>query len=278
MPVDLTSALADPSPPAGALPQHISFSQLDTFIRCPRAWQAKYVQRVPSVIEDALLVGSSVHAGIGAYYEGKMRDTRIAKSQRVHDAAIAVSDTFSEIAEKDGKILALADPARDLENQAIDLVETYIKDAPRITPRSVEEKITLTLPDSDLPLVGYIDVVAEECLLEIKTSGKSVTKPQSSWRLQALLYQAAKPGMRTDWHVLVKNKTPKLVHGANLSQPYDEAASLRARDLAGRTLERIQTLYDTLGPDEAWPEEGILHPFACGYCSVKDECRLGGLV
>jgi RecB family exonuclease len=278
VPVDLSSALTDTKPSVGALPEHISFSQLDTFIRCPRAWQAKYLQRVPSVVQDALIVGSSVHAGVGAYYESKLRDKRISKSQRVHDATSVTSDTFAEMRYDDTKSVILDQSERDLEQQAISMVETYIAEAPRVTPRAIEQKITLRLDDSDIPLIGAIDVVAEECLLELKTSAKSVTKPQSSWRLQALLYQAAMPGLRTDWHVLVKNKTPKLVHGAGLSQPFDAEATSRARSLAGRTLERIQQLYATLGPDEEWPAEGILHPFACGYCSVKADCELGSLL
>lgn len=284
MPVNLSSVLADPPPSAGALPPHISFSQIDAFNRCPRSYQAQRIHGVREPVQEALAVGSSVHHAIGAYFTSLMRQTRIAKSQREMEALQAGSDLLDDIVDKainePDQQLGFERDINDVENEVEQLVLTYIKERPAFKPSGVEEPIRLDLPDADIPLIGSIDAVGEDAagqpvILEIKTSKATVNKPKGSWRLQALIYQAARPGYRADFHVLVKNKTPKLVHGAALSQQYDANASREALNLANQTAHQIQTMFDKFGAEEPWPATGALHPFACGFCPIKTTCKLG---
>jgi hypothetical protein len=268
-PVDLTSALGTERN-SGLLPDHVSFSQLDLMIKCPEAWRQKYLVGTRGVGSLALATGSTVHAGIAAIFDTLIDKPKAARATLVENAMSAAMGESKE------RTIGFDVETRDLvEMESVGLIETYISQRPtHIKPLETEKKISVTLPDSDIPLIGYIDCEAEGQLVEIKTSARKITVPTGAWKLQAWLYQAAVP-KPMEWHVLVKQKTPLLIASAALATQYDPIVTAKAIGLASATLERIQTLYAERGPEEEWPLSGILHPWACGMCDAKHDCIYG---
>lgn len=259
MVVDLARALRDS--PSGELPAHFSQSQLGVFLQCPERYRVEYVQGVKASASSALQVGSGVHKGIETYLQ--LRDARITKSEREQRAIIAAGDYIDD--QHEG--------AEEAE-QAVRLVETFVRQAPPIEPVALEERIEVDLPGCDVPLVGYIDCVTADSIIEFKTAARSVNKPTGVWKVQAWLYQAAYArDMR--WMVLVKNKEPKLLHGHQLRVAYDQETTRRALDLAASARKRIEQLYETIGPEQEWPLQGVLHPWACGMCAARAACIYG---
>lgn len=264
--VDLTSAF-DQDASGGVLPSHVSFSQLDLMIRCPEAWRQRYLVGTRGPATTALAVGSGVHAGIAAMYDLLARHPKA--TRRV------LQDAGTEAAIESLATIDMLDET-DEADVAARLIRTYAEERPtHIRPLETEKRIEVSLPDSDIPLIGYVDVEAEKQLVEIKTSSRKVTTPTGSWRVQAWLYQAAIP-KPVEWHVLVKTKTPTLLTSAELAVPYDPAVTAKAIGLASATLERIQRLYTERGPDQEWPVDGVLHPWACSLCDARPSCPVGG--
>ena len=218
----------------------------------------------------ALATGSSVHAGIAAIYDTLAEKPKASRAMLLERSIRAATDE----AEMRTKHLG-ADVLDDVQMESVNLIETYISQRPtHVKPLATEKKIEVVLPDSDIPLVGYIDLEAEKSLVEIKTSARKITVPTGAWKVQAWLYQAAVP-KPVEWHVLVKQKTPLLIASAALAVPYDARVTAKAVALASATLERIQQLYNERGPDEEWPLSGILHPWACGMCDARHDCTYG---
>lgn len=261
MVIDAKSALRESE--AGELPSHISASQIALFSRCAEAYRQERILGVSSEPVSALTVGSGVHKGIETYY--RSFGERITEGEREQRAVMAAGDLVDD-----------ADPtAHEDADQAMRLVQTYIREAPKIKPFRLEERVEVDLPGTTATLVGYIDCLAEDRIVDFKTSARSVSKPSGAWLLQARLYQAAH-WLPAEWHVLVKTKEPKLLHGADLRIPYDAEQTKRALEFAAQTRKRIEHLYETLGPNQTWPTDGVLHPWACGKCPVRHTCPMGG--
>lgn len=266
--VDLTSAF-DQEAQGGALPTHVSFSQLDLMIKCPEAWRQRYLVGTRGPATTALAVGSGVHAGIATMYEQLRANPKVSKKTLVlaaKDAALAELDTRT--------VDEWNRP--EIETATEHLLEVYATERPtHVKPIATEHEIRVDLPDSSIPLKGFVDVVAETSIVEIKTSNRKITVPTGAWKVQAWLYQAAIP-KPVEWHVLVKQKQPLLITSAALAVPYDPIVTSKALGLASATLERIQKLYEQRGPYEEWPTDGILHPWACGSCDARHTCSVGG--
>ncbi len=65
--------------------RQISYSQIDTFLRCQRKWGYAYQERlVPIEPSDALILGSAIHEGASAYYQGKTEEEVISISKNAY--------------------------------------------------------------------------------------------------------------------------------------------------------------------------------------------------
>ena len=48
----------------GQLPDHVSYSQLNTFLMCPLRYRFQYVEEIPPAFKSAALAfGSAIHDG-----------------------------------------------------------------------------------------------------------------------------------------------------------------------------------------------------------------------
>jgi hypothetical protein len=117
-----------------------------------------------------------------------------------------------------------------------------------------------------------LEIHGQERIIDRKRSGRAKNKPEPEWLLQADIYQLAVP-LPHDWHVSVTTKMPKV-------QLPEDLASLRHEVQPRERVERMLVmlvrklgwLYQTFGPDEPWPTQGTLHPWACGFCGYRDDC------
>lgn len=266
----IDSSLAFVNAEAGALPDHVSFSQLDLMIRCPEAYRQRYLVGTRGPAARPLVIGSGVHAGIAALYDSLRDNPKTSRKTLLEHAEAAAYETtmLANVYEHEDRDELLAESRH--------LLEVYASERPtHVKPVATEKKIEISVSDSDIPLVGYVDVEAETSIVEIKTSSRKITVPTGAWKVQAWIYQAAIP-KPVEWHVLVKQKQPLLITSAALAVPYDAIVTRKALGLASATLERIQKLYEQRGPLEEWPQDGILHPWACSTCDARDACSLIG--
>ena len=252
------------------LPTHISASQISLYNSCPESWRLKYIEGATRTAGVQLRVGSAVHAGAEAFYRNVRDGVDMYGLSRVDDAVQATRDYFAYAdAYSDEPVDS------DAEDEAARLIDVYVQEAPYVMPVLIEESFTLTLPDSDLPLVGRVDLTTTSGqLVDIKTSKASVSKPKPDWKLQARLYQAAFADHDFAWHVLVKNKTPKLLVNSDLELAYNPLMILRTVEFASRVAASIQHNYAT-NPDGPWLQSGATHQYACSFCNGASLCAFG---
>ena len=256
--------------PERRLPAHLSASQISLYNSCPESWRLKYIEGATRPAGVQLRVGSAVHAGAEAFYREVRDSVDPFNTNRVDDAVQATRDYFAYTdAYSDEPVDS------DAEDEAARLIEVYVEQAPYVMPVLIEESFTLTLPDSDLPLVGRIDLTTTSGqLIDIKTSKASVSKPKPDWKLQARLYQAAFADHDFAWHVLVKNKTPKLLVNSDLELAYNPLMIQHTVEFASRVAASIQHNYQT-NPDGPWLQSGATHQYACSFCNGASLCAFG---
>lgn len=267
--VDLTSAF-DQDASGGSLPDHFSFSSLSLALTCMESWRQRYLVGTRGPATTALAVGSGVHAGIAELYDTLRDNPKAGRRTLLENAKQAAANTITQLD------VAVAEQRDEAGVTTEHLLEVYATERPtHVKPLHTEKRIEVDLPDSDIPLIGFVDLEAEGQIIEVKTSGRKITVPTGAWKVQAWLYQAAIP-KPVEWHVLVKQRQPLLITSAALAVPYDPIVTNKAIGLASATLERIHKLYEQRGPLEEWPTEGVLHPWACNMCDARHSCPVGG--
>jgi hypothetical protein len=191
---------------------HLSYSSISLYLSCPEAWRRKYIVNEITVATPALVFGSAIHATIEKHITGQ------------------------------GELLALwpAEWSKVLENGpvqwGIDTPEQHFNEGVRILNDAnvqynlaairpaedengpmIECKVELRVPGVPIPIIGYIDVIAQDSIPgDFKTSKQSWNSSKAAGELQPLFYLAALnqagktvPDWRFRHYTLVKTRTPK---------------------------------------------------------------------
>lgn len=127
----------------------------------------------------------------------------------------------------------------------------------------IERKVTLMVPEVDVPIIGYIDIILSlngGTPADFKTSAKSWTLDKARAEMQPVFYLAAmgQMGIPVNWDfahiVMVKTKTPKCQIFKTRHRP----------DEVFRLFEQIQTVWKSMS-------SGTFLPAApgCWKCSPK---------
>lgn len=258
--------------------EHWSASSLNMLSRCPRQWQQRYVQGRKEAPGAAVVLGSAFHNAAGFNF------------QRVIDKGeglglTEVVDYFNdfawpkEISDKGGiEEIAWDDQGRDIDGQralGALMVSAYHENvAPRVQPIEVEHGFLYKLEGLPVPLKGSIDVVQipGRPIIDMKSSKSKRTSIKPDWALQGRIYQLVKPEM-VDWHVVTKAKQPTTWTGLDevgLMQELSNREETRKFVLA---LSSAANAYmATYGPDDDWPQLGVLHPWSCDWCAYRGDC------
>ena len=187
-----------------ATARHLSFSQLRTFVECPRKWHYEKVVRLePERMPVSLAFGCAVHEAVAVLNEAAMVGEQV-------DAAQAFDRAWAPFIKEDAVPLAVDDD--EAENLAVKgraLVNMYQAPTGIV---AVEQGIEVEL-DPALPrLIGRIDLIrqVEEGLIvaDVKTSSTKVLSDTEMLAAQLGLYGMAYPAVRSEAIVLFKGKNP----------------------------------------------------------------------
>lgn len=246
---------------------HLSYSSINSYLLCHRAWKFHYIDRIPAPKSTSLLFGSVFHSAIEQYiqHKGDITQTWAATWE-------------SKLAEMDGQIAWGDDTPESLCNQGIkmlthpDILSTIdILDPLVLDQKSqIERYVELRVPGVPIPIVGYIDMIEEDWVpCDFKTSARSWGSNKAGDELQPLFYLAAlnQAGFTHTWkfrhYVFVKTKTPKV-------QIWETQ----------RSLNEVFWLFGLI--EEVWAsiKAGIFAPtgvgsFKCSpkYCEYWEHCR-----
>ncbi|MGQ9589918.1 MAG: RecB family exonuclease [Planctomycetota bacterium] len=218
-PVDPAIAGAGATRPTEGRPEkrHLSFTQLNMFLRCPRQYKYRYVCGLKVPPSGAMVQSRVWHQTVELNYRQKIdsdRDLALGEMQEFFaaqfDAALASEEVAFEPGEKLGK----------LKDQGTAIVAAHHKGiAPAVRPLFVEERFTVDLGENfPFDLVGVWDLVERDgTIADNKAYGKAPRQEDLDKDLQftayALGYRTThhriEPGLRMD--AIVKTNNPRAV-------------------------------------------------------------------
>lgn len=273
---------------------HFSASSVKMAVRCPEQWRQRYVLGRKTPPAAALILGRADHKAIEHSLSQKMTSYTDLGSKEVMDKFVQVAEEeverdggFAEMEIKDGKdmVKGIAKKRQvfgEQKRSGATLAAAYNTQVARsLQPVAIEEPIELHV-GLPVKITGYIDLVAaigapgkpplDGAPLQIIDRKRAARRGvQAEWRLQADVYQLARP-IPFSWHLSLHNN-------GTIVTPQDDEVLVNPVAPPERTIlffeqiiAEIGHLYQRYGPDAPWPTKGKLHPFACGYCGYRDRC------
>lgn len=255
--------------------QHWSATSLNMIARCPRQWQARYIWGRKEAPGAARVQGRAQHDTQEYNFARKIETGADLPTEGLIELFHDVSwpKALEEVGGP-GEVQWDDGPEEQRALGAL-MVKAYRENvSPRVEPEAVEQKISVDVHGLPVPVIGYVDVVQKggRPIIDLKTSKSKRTTLKPEWRLQGRIYQLAY-GVPVDWHVVTKAKTPTTWTGL------DEPGLLQVVEHAEETRNMVRTLsslanhYMTVyGIDQDWPQTGVLHDWACGWCAYKSDC------
>lgn len=258
--------------------QHWSPSSLGMLQRCPRAWQERYIHGRKERPAEAPLIGTAVHKAVEMNFGQKIESHEDIPLPQLLDY---YGDTFPTVVEleqqKSGdEVKWDTDPDKAQARGKSMLAGYQHQVAQRIQPLAVETFISIDL-GLGVPIEGRFDVEREQSVIDLKSGKKASYKPSESWKIQAVVYGAAR-NKPVEFHsVSASASTNKVTVVTPL-----EAEAMLVQPSAGEREQSLETLkalaalgtfyMAEYGPDEPWPTLGVWHSWACSYCGFRKDC------
>jgi CRISPR/Cas system-associated exonuclease Cas4 (RecB family) len=239
--------------------EHISASQINTYLRCPMTWKYRYMDGLIIPPRAALTRGKAVHSGCEFNYRQKIESRKDLPLNDVKNFTAAAFDEMRPETEwgedKPDKVL----------DETVKLSELYhLKVAPKVQPVAVEEEIHINFDNADYFLKGYMDVVDEKGIIrDTKTSKRSPGENVIHTNLQLVAYALAyrqmygkdEKGIAMDY--LISTKEPKLEQYSTFVVP----------DRINNFLTIMAFIVDNIENDRFYqnPTNSLCSPKLCGY-------------
>ena len=253
---------------------HVSFTQLDQYLRCPLRYRFTYVDRLPAdFVPAARAFGSGIHAAAAVFFRGVGQGARPDVEQ--------VQGFFETFWKLETEHQPIRDSERESRESLLDLGRRMLavlceKHDPAREIVAVEQPFSVPLVDQDTgdlldrDLVGTWDLLERDAdgfvVVDLKTASRKYSDLQVEASLQLSIYNYAvglSPlangrEVRLRFDVLTKTKEPEL-HRHWTTR--DRAANVRLFRLAAEIVRAI--------------EAGVFYPnvgWGCKDCVFKTKC------
>jgi CRISPR/Cas system-associated exonuclease Cas4 (RecB family) len=253
---------------------HWSYSAISQYLACPLRFYFQRIQGIPQTsVSSSLVLGSSVHSALAEYHRTVQEDgpTDIPKLHRIIAEAWSKREKETRITFRDGESQS------DLKDQAIALVELYLKEPPPEGIVAIEREIMAPLHNSqgeylETPLLAVADLITEGneelTIREFKTSGRAYSEMEAETSLQPTCYvnvvqeTFGRPAT-VEYTVLVKTRTPKI----------QRLTTVRNEDDLARLGDIVEGIERGLQAQAFYPVET---PLNCSTCPYRQPCREWG--
>lgn len=196
---------------------HLSFSQINMFLRCPRQYYYKYILGETRPPSGAMMQSKCWHQAVEANYEQKIvtgQDMPLDEVQSIF------SDRFDHDFHETEFDLGVNETVHGLKDQGVEITtEHHLTIAPTVTPKHVEHPFRISLGEEfPYDLLGYWDLIEDDDrIVDNKAYKRTPSQKDLDKDLQFTAYSAGfrvsegriEPGLRMD--AVVKNKKPKTV-------------------------------------------------------------------
>jgi putative RecB family exonuclease len=262
-------------PPEMRQQPHVSFTQLDQYLRCPLKYKLTYIDRFPpDFVPAALAFGSGIH-GAAAFF---LRGAQQGKPPSLDDVQAYFGGYWALETQHKPIRFGEKDTKESLLDLATRMLAVFVKEQrSEAEVVGVEQPFDVPLIDQetgevlDRALVGTLDLVEREAdgrlvVVDLKTSARKYTDLQVEASLQLSVYSYAtamngladQEDLRLRFDVLTKTKQPEF---HRYWTQRDRAANVRLFHLAAEILHAI--------------EQGVFVPnpgWQCKECQYKARC------
>jgi CRISPR/Cas system-associated exonuclease Cas4 (RecB family) len=245
----------------------VSFSQIDTYLRCPKQWYWRYIEGKKEIPGIALLEGSSHHKAFQENNLKKKEKGRDLKARQLTD--IFADDLKTRLEKEEDKVNWGEETFNSLHARAKVWHEKYANDiAPHIAPDKVEEmfKLTVKLPELEFDMNGFIDLTHSGQVKDYKTTseyGYREKKKEVNTSLQLSYYSHATGLKDVGYICLIKGNNPDI---GILPSRRSKSQIKWALDVAGEVVKGIQKKSFPMCNPTSW----CCDPRWCGFYKL---CR-----
>lgn len=236
-------------------PPHLSASSLSLHMRCPRQWQQSYIFGEKGDANDAMKIGQAVHLCLSRRFMGEEEGDWWAEAL---DGYVPEDDRSKGVAQA-------------MVYHYWEYIGKYI------TPLSTEREILVTIPDMEIPILGYIDLETVDRNIDYKTTryfSRRGVRPNKEWRLAQGIYQLDTP-KPSEIHVLTRSKSDPVVIPDSTDHPLHIGLVNAAQVV--RTVQyewqKIKDNFENYGAEHPWPGNPM-HEWNAKYCGLEDCCAL----
>jgi hypothetical protein len=190
--------------------EHLSPSSINTFLDDKAMWVMRYLFGYKNGGGPAMWRGSAIDGGVGAYFgfEGKPYSKK------------ECEELVAKYYHSDRKLCQIEYP-----EQVIDM-KKYITEEERLSryfdtainfyeelgqPIDYQKRIELQLPDLPVPIIGFIDLMYENTIRDIKTTARTPSKVLEGHARQVSVYGKAENCVPILDYVVVTAKDEKVV-------------------------------------------------------------------
>jgi len=249
--------------------EYLSASSLSKAASCPEAWRRRYLMKQRDAVYPEMFLGSVTHS---VAEENMLQKLGTGEDLDLGWLQARYQVMWNEELEKREPEWNEVDPDV-LFSTGWKMVRAYHElCAPKISPVRVEERFEEAVPGVDVPIVGYMDVVTRDRIIETKTTKRKTTKATPTWRFQARVYQLV-ADLPTEWQIVTSQTEPQVFTGETepglfLDKGDPDVIVVLIQQIA----QRLNDMYERYGPDDPWPTEGLFHPWLCSRCGYRDSC------
>ena len=249
---------------------HLSVSQINMFLRCPKQYEFRYIKGIKAPPSGAMIQGTAYHHAVAQDLISK-RDagTLLSESDLIDAFASSFESKLKskEIDDEEGEAWEFEDIEWDeqhpdkVKDEGIRLALMYHRQkAGTLAPTEVERRQEITIAGYRFILIA--DVVEEGRIIDHKVRKRRQSESDIAQDLQSIVYSMFYPGKAFEWHNVLRLKTPVIeVTGTTRTQ---------------KDFNRFTALAEQVGTAI---QSGIFYPSPIGWhCSEKwcgywNECQ-----
>ena len=164
---------------------HISWSQIDMFNRCPRQWAFRYIEEMRIPPSGALVEGSVYHQTLENNFRMKLET---GKDLHVDECLDMFSDIWDKRVSDEEAIDWEDEQPGDIKDEGFELVETYMTQRAHLVMPKLVEHVAIRKV-LGIEVVSVLDLVTnEEKIVDHKTSSRMWNQDQADSHGQATTY------------------------------------------------------------------------------------------
>ena len=217
---------------------HISAGQINTLIHSQALWLAR-VAGYKATVGASAFRGTAI--GVAAQILGTTGDKEV--------ATLAAEKTYKTELKKSG--IAPDDSAAVREHKIVTSTTEMLCGSWSDKVLEAERKIELRLPDIPVPIIGYVDMVCEDKIIELKSKGVATNKIDAAANMQAAIYQEALGLPAEVYYTSPKGMTIfKVDHAAGINRVKRAVQNMLNILSLSKDTEEIIRLYYHPNPDD----------------------------